>query len=458
MTPPSRPTPAPWTVPAALVAVGTLGFGLLSRHNAQAFSPCWGQDLAFFTQLVHRGASGGPWASPLLLEPQGFFEMVHTQLVLPLVVATYAVLPTQGVLLFFQAFFASLALWPAFRLAEQDAGWRGGLFAALGLAALGPFQAVAVADFRPSALFLPGVLGMYAAGRQGRVVQALGWAVVANLGRQEGAWLSLVVGVSLLAVPWGVSADRTVALRRRLRAAWQWRTGTALVALGVATLVVWTLLKPQMFFHLNPMSPAPLPDLPEDIVEGRWQWVGRLLRSGGVLGLAAPAPFVGALPIFREMARTGREWGPLVGPAAHYGAFWIPFVVAAGIPGAVRVHRRWGPPVFAVLCATAFPWVQARTGPTALSRLTDAVAPEARVAASYDTIHRLAQREVVWNSAWLTMTEDDRPYGWTSAWPIPLEDLDVLVVKQDDPLLPSARQQGWVEVDAVSDHVLLQRP
>lgn len=458
VTTPSRPAPAPWMVPAALVALGTLGFGLLSSHNARAFAPCWGQDLAFFTQLVHRAASGGPWASPLLLEPQGFFEMVHTHLVLPLVAGTYALVPRQEVLLFFQAFFASLALWPAFRLGEQEAGWRGGLLAATGLAALGPFQAVAVADFRPSALFLPGVLGAYTASRQGRIPAVLGWALVANLGRQEGAWLALVVGVSLLTMPWGIARDQTAALRDRMRAAWRWRSGAALVGLGVAALVVWTLLKPQMFFHLNPLSPAPLPDLPDDIVQGRWRWVGRLVRSGGILGLAAPAPLVGALPLFREMARTGREWGPLVGPAAHYGAFWVPFVAAGGIAGAARLHRHWGLVAFAVLCATAFPWVEPRTGPATLARLTDAVEPDARVGASYDVIHRLAQREVIWNSAWLSMGEDDRPHGWTDAWPIPLDSLDVLVIEESDPLLSLAQQQGWVQVDAEDDHLLLRRP
>lgn len=452
------PPPAPWTIPASLVVAGIVVFGAVSSHNAAAYAPCWGQDLAFFTNLVHRAATGGPWASPLLLEPQGFWEMVHTHLVLPLVVGLYALVPRQEVLLFSQALFASLALWPAYRLGEQEGGRPGGLLAAAALAAFGPFQAVAVADFRPSALFLPGVLGMYAAARAGRPRAALGWALVANLGRQEGAWLAMVVGVSLLTCPWGVTWARATPLLQRLRAAWRWRTGAALLLAGGLALAAWTAAKPQMFFHLNPLQPAPLPDLPPDIVAGRWGWLWRIVRSVALPALVAPAPLVGAAPVLREMARTAREWGPLVGPAAHYGAFWVPFLMSAAIPGAQRLHRRWGPWALVLLCAVAFPWSAPREGPRELAPLVAQVAPQARVAASYDVIHALAQRRVVWNSAWLTLPDSDRPYGWEGDWPIPLDDLDVLVVQQDDPVLSAARARGWVEVSSAGDHALWRRP
>jgi hypothetical protein len=56
------------------------------------------------------------------------------------------------------------------------------------------------------------------------------------------------------------------------------------------------------------------------------------------------------------------------------------------------------------------------------------------------------------------MGEDDRPHGWTDAWPIPLDSLDVLVIEESDPLLSLAQQQGWVQVDAEDDHLLLRRP
>jgi hypothetical protein len=455
-TPAARP--APLWLPLSLVAVGTVGFGWLSSANAGALSPTWGQDLAFFSQIVHRAATGGPWASPLLLEPQGFFAMVHTHLILPLVVGTYAVVGRQEVLLFFQAAFASLALWPAYRMGEMAAGRAGGLLAAAGLMAFGPFQAVAIADFRPSALFLPGILGMYAAARTGRPLQAVGWAVVANLGRQEGAWLAGVVGGSLLLLPWGLrprKPDEPVIAW--LRSGHRWRTGLALALFGTAALAFWAWSKPAFLFHLNPLNPAPTADLAPDIAQGRWTWLFRLLRSGGIFGLLAPTPLAGALPIFREMARTGREWGPLSGPAAHYGAFWVPFVMAAGIAGAGRLRRWWGLAMFAGLSAAAFPWVDRRTGPAELLRLVEQVTPNERVAASYDVISALAQRDVVWNSAWLSMTEDDRPYGWTDTWPIPLDAVDTLVIQADDPLLERALANGWAVFDQQDDHRLVRR-
>ena len=457
--PTRAPTPAPLWAPLAAVAAATVGFGCINAWNAAQLSPTWGQDLAFFTQIVHRAASGGPWASPLLLEPQGFFAMVHTHLVLPIVVGAYAVVGRAEVLLFSQAAFASLALWPAWRLGEQRAGPWGGLLAAAGLAAFGPFQAVAIADFRPSALFLPGILGMYAAAGRGRVVQALAWGLVANLGRQEGAWICGLVGGSLLVAPW-LAPRRGPAepLWAWFRRGHRWRVALALCVFGSLMLGFWALTKPAFLFHLNPLNPAPPALLDPDVRAARFGWLGRLLGSGGLFGLLSPAPLLGALPVFREMANTGREWGPLTGPAAHYGAFWVPFVAAAAIAGAGRLRGAWGLAAFAALCAVAFPWVGPREGPVTLRRLTEQVAPDDRVAASYDVISALAQREVVWNSAWLSMTEADRPHGWSAAWPIPLDAVDVLVIEAHDPLLERAQAAGWRVVDAEDDHRLMRAP
>ena len=99
--------------PALLVITATVFFGTQSAWNSYQMAPCWGQDLAFFQQIIHSAASGGPWSTPLLLEPRGFFDMVHTHLVLPLVVGAYRLIPRQEVLLYAQAFFTCLALWPA---------------------------------------------------------------------------------------------------------------------------------------------------------------------------------------------------------------------------------------------------------------------------------------------------------------------------------------------------------
>ena len=65
------------------------------------------------------------------------------------------------------------------------------------------------------------------------------------------------------------------------------------------------------------------------------------------------------------------------------------------------------------------------------------------MAADYDTIHRYSGRAVLWNTAQLRMRADERPRGWHAAWPVPLEAVDVLVLRADDELV--ARAEGWTE-------------
>ena len=188
--------------PIGLVLLSTAIFGFINARNAHLSAPAWGQDLAFFHQLIHSAATGGPWASPLLLEPQGFFDMVHTHLILPVVVGVYWLWPNQDVLLYFQALFASLALWPAWRLAEVCGAQRWAWLAPISLMAFGPFQGAAMADFRPSVLFIPGILGLFYGAAARRTKTALAWAGVALLARQEAAWLIGLSGVCLWLVPW----------------------------------------------------------------------------------------------------------------------------------------------------------------------------------------------------------------------------------------------------------------
>ena len=79
------------------------------------------------------------------------------------------------------------------------------------------------------------------------------------------------------------------------------------------------------------------------------------------------------------------------------------------------------------------------------------------MAADYDVIFDVAAREVLWNVAWLSMTESDRPHGWTAAWPIALNEVDVLILKESDPLAPVAEGAGWQVVDREDQHLLMRR-
>lgn len=443
-----QPLRHPLRWPLLAVLIGTSVFGAVNAWNAWAMAPNWGQDLAFFHQIIAAAARGDAWSSPLLLEPGGFFEMVHTHLILPVVIAAYLVVPRQEVLLFAQAGFACLALWPAWRLGEAVAGRWGGPLAALGLAVYGPFQAVATADFRPSALLLPGVLGAVVAARERKLWPMVAWACVANLGRQEAPYLLGSAAVALCVLPWGEGARQGWWSRLKLR------EGLVLGVVSALWLLFWVLVKPQMFFHFDPLHPAAPAALSPDHLADRLGFLARVGRSGMALALLAPGALGGALPVVQEMLATAREWGPLQGPAAHYHAFWLPLVSAAAIAGAGRLG--WpGLLAFGVLNAWAFPWVLPRHGPVDLRQLQAHVGPEEAVAADYDTIHAFAGRAVLWNTAQLSMRADERPRGWTAPWPIPLKTVDVIIVRADDPWLVGGGAPGWTARAQVDGHVLL---
>ena len=440
--------------PALLVVCATVVFGTQSAWNAQRMAPCWGQDLAFFHQLVHSAAKGGPWSTPLLLEPRGFFEMVHTHLVLPLIVAAYAVLPRQEVLLYAQAAFTCLALWPAWRLGEAVAPRGGGWLAALSLVVFGPFQGLATADFRPSALFLPGLLGVLSAAWRGERWAVVGWAAVAILGRQEAVYLLGTVALTLAFLPWGPLSGRSLLEK--------WRSGLrpvaalllAITCLCALAFFVWA--KPAMFFHFDPLQRPAAAALSPDHLADRLTFLTTLGRSGAVLGLLAPTALIPLLPISREMLEMGREWGPVVGPAAHYAAFWLPFACGAWIAGAGARLGRAGLTVVVVLNASSLPWPGWRKGPVHLAEVAQHIPAEAPVAADYDTIHRLAGRPVLWNTAQLRMNEHDRPRGWVGDWPVPVAAVDYIIARADDPIQKELTE--WETVATIEAHRIWRRP
>lgn len=436
-----------WSLPASLVCLGAAAFGATSAHNAAVMSPTWGMDLAFFTQLIHSAATGGPYASGLLLEPAGFFEMVHTHAILPVLMLAYRARPAVSTLLFAHALMASLALYPAFRLGERAGGGRlAGLLAAAALALNGLFQGAATADLRPSVLFFPGIIGLYAAlcpGRGARpaVGAALAWALLANAGRQEAAYLVPLAAGPLILLPAGGSGWRGPAARRRATAA------LILTTFGLLTLLLWSQIKPTFFYYIDPRNLGAHAALSPDHLADRLAHAGRLLRSGLPLGLLAPAPVISAAPVLWQMAGTAREWGPVTGPAAHYPAFFLPFLYVAAVQGAGRLGRP-GLALLAGLSALAFPWPGWRAGQPELRALTEAVPPGAAVAADYATIHALAGRAVLWNSAQLRMRPEERPRGWSAPWPIPPATLDLILAPADDPihaLLDADPAHRWVD-------------
>ncbi|HCH63131.1 MAG: hypothetical protein CL927_16240 [Deltaproteobacteria bacterium] len=440
--------------PLLVVLLATLILGTASATNADQMSPCWGQDLAFFHQIVHSAASGGPWSTPLLLEPRGFFEMVHTHMVLPLIVGLYALLPRQEVLLYAQAGFAALALWPAWRLGEAVAPRGGGILAVLSLALFGPFQGLAMADFRPSALFLPGLMGVWVSAWHRERMGILLWSLLAIAGRQEAIYLLGGTSLALFLLPWG--PRHGTGLVRRWWSALHPRSGAVLVGICALATVGFIACKPAMFYHFDPLwRPDPAVLSPDHLAD-RLQFLSKLGRSGLPLGLLAPTALVPLLPVAREMLETGREWGPVVGPAAHYAAFWMPFAALSAIVGAGRWLGRPGLAALALLNATAVPWPGLRSGPVHLSDVARYIPNDARVAADYHTIHRLSGRAVLWNTAQLRMAANERPRGWVGDWPVPPSAVDYVVAREDDPIFEALKD--WSTVAILRAHRIVRRP
>ena len=433
-----EPTETPRPLLLALVVVAAAGFAWINIHNAQHGTPQWSQDLAFFHQWVHSAATGGPWASPLILEPQGFFTQVHTHLVMPGVVAAYSVVPGQATLLALHSLFVCLAIIPAYRLGQATGGGRHAILATIAVLAFGPFQAVAVADFRPVGLFLPGILGVWSSSWRGSYKGILLWAAVALLGRQEASYLLVSSGCAMLAVTWG-NANRRHAL--------------LLIGIGALSWASFTALKPEMFFHINPLAPSGLPESTE-LWAQRLTFGGALLVSTWWLGLLRPAPLLAMLPVVWGMLTTGREWHALTGPGAHHHAFWLPFVLAAGIAGSARIPRGVGPLALILGGALAFPWATTTEKRSTTPEAVHAIPDADRVAADYDTIHLLSGRLVLWNVDQLFMP--DRPWHWKAAWPLTPNDVDWIVAPKGHQI--EDRLGEWNIVEATDTHRVFKRP
>ncbi len=326
-------------------------------------------DLAFFHQVVASAARGGPWGSPLLLEPTGFFEMVHTHLILPFIIVAYRLFPRQETLLVLSSLMGALAIWPLGRLAQAVAGRHSVLPLMLGLSLCGAFMGVCTSDFRPSNLFLPGIIGIWAA--VWRKERAWPWALLALAGRQEAVYLVGLSGLSLLIFPWGPHH------RSRRRSA------LGLCALSLLGFLFFYSMKPNFFYYIDLRHwPMDRPALPPDHLADRLGHLQRLFFSGLPLSVLSPTPLLAGLPLLWEMWGTHREWGPIQGPASHYPAFWLPFLLPAALVGAHRLARLPGIYLLSVGLALAWPRPGWREGPIEARALLQHLSPKDRVAAA----------------------------------------------------------------------------
>lgn len=432
-------------LPRLLLGLTWLGtFALLFGAQRQALAahmPQWGQDLAFFTQLLDAAAAGRGFATPLLLEPTGLLQMVHFHPVLVGVIPLWWVAPGPGLL---QALNVGTVLAAALPLAAlgREAGrsaWFG-LAAGLSWLVWTPVWCAALADFRPMELWAPAlalvVWGVYSR----RWGPLLGGAALCCAAREESAYVLTAAGLALLVLP----------LRGPAR-----RQGLALLGVGLCWFGFLLLFKDNFFFHFDPRSPPVGEPPPPELRTARVRWLAQAWLGGYSLAPLSPTPLalVGG-PLAWLWTDAQREWQLPTGPYVHLRVALLPALACAGVLGAAALARRWpraGLPLGLGLVlgnAAALPadrvalWrrhqqVQERLGSAehaAVEGLRRRVRPEDRVATDYGLIASLAPRAVLWNTAHLYLTEAAPPH-WTGPWPLTLDAVDVVLAPEQDPVL-----------------------
>ena len=458
---------APWIL--ALAAALVLGRRAETAFAAQQVQ--WGHDLAFFTQIFHNAAHGRAWTSPLLLEPVGFFRMVHFHPVIAALLPLWMLRPSPSTLLWFNVLAACLAAVPLAGLARDRSGSVAfGAAAAVAWLVWLPVQAAALADFRPSVFFLPGfLLLLWGAARPCRW-RLLAGALLVCATREESSYLLVLVGLVLAALPFGK--------RRR-------GDGLLLAGLGAAWFVFLLIFKENFFFHFNPVSffenlgggAAPAAEL----TRSRLLHLGLLFCGGFGACLICPAALLMLLPPMAFLLLDpAREWHAFTGTYPYFRHVLLPFLGAGGVLGWAWMlkARPWRRPrealvlvTLAMVLGNALAFFGARQRMDegiwqrnvelaqsqevrALDGLLAQVPPEARVATDYQLVASLAGRRVLWCVAHMYM--DGMPHDWQGEWPITLDWVDTLLVAEDEPIVQRL-DDDWELADRAAGYGLWHR-
>ena len=444
---------------AALVAFTTQQLAAFDAHQPQ-----WGHDLAFFHQIFWSASQLGEWTSPLLLEPQGFFEMVHFHPVFALLVPFYMLWPDPRLLLVFNALAIVLTAWPLMRLGEEASEHSGfGLCAGLAWLAWMPVESAAVADFRPMVFFVPGFVLLLLGAWTGRWTTLVVGALLVCLTREESGYLLGFVGLVLAARPLGRGT--------------RWHGG-AVLAIGVVWFCVLLAIKGNLFFHFDPRTygAGGSASVPEELAWARLGFGLRVLVSGYGLALLSPVVLlIAGPPTGFLVLDSSREWHSMAGPYVHLRSASLALVACAGTLGAAWLSKRdsrlpWAVGALLVLAnlvafqgererarhrhaghveAIASPEIQAREA------LLEHIEPHHAVGTDYTLIARLSGREVLWNTVHLYLRDQEPPH-WTEPWPITADGLDVLVVTPEDPVLAELGP-SWERTHAGGGYELWQQ-
>ncbi|MBK9645759.1 MAG: DUF2079 domain-containing protein [Deltaproteobacteria bacterium] len=442
--PPHRPyglsEGAMWALTSAAIAAVAVTFTRRQLTALAAHDAHWAQDLAFFHQIVHNAAAGRAWASSLLLEPTGFFQMVHFHPMLVGVVALYGVFPTVSLLAALNVGMTVATAWPLAGLGRAATGSAVfGLSAALSWLMWAPVESAAGADFRPMELVMPGTALVIWGAYEGKPrIWALG-ALLCISAREEMAYLLTAYGIVLTLSP--LPGGR--------------RYGLLTLCSGLSFFVFLLIFKDNFFFHFDPTKPPVGDPPPPELRDARLTWLSQALLGSYTLAPVGLTPFLCSFaPLAYLWTDASREWQLPTGPYVHLRAPFLALWACAGVLGAAWAARRW-PRTLPLLCSCLI-LGNALTLPddrAALTRRAEAqretlgdpahaarlallarVKPEDRVGTDYTLIAALSGREVIWQVRHLYL-EDSEPPHWEAEWPVTLDRLDTLVVPPDDPVL-----------------------
>ncbi len=459
---------APWL----LALAACYGLGQRAWQAWASYQVQWAHDLAFFTQILFEASQGRAWTSPLLLEPTGFFEMVHFHPVFALLLPLFMLRPEASTLLFFNVAAVSLAAIPLAGLARDRTGstWFG-LAAAVAWLVWLPGQTAALADFRPVVFFVPGfMLLLWGLARPCRWRMVAGALLVA-FAREESGYLLPMLAVVMLVLPFGK--------RRRSDA-------LVLLGIGLAWLGFLLVFKGNFFFHFNPttffQNLGAAPAVPEQLTHDRLRHLGLLLAGGFGPVLLCPAMLLMLAPqVGFLMLDSHREWHAFTGTYPYLRHALLPFLAVGGVMGWAWLldklgKRRPRETQAIVIVAMILPSVLAFHGQRqrleegtwqrnrealgsvevqAIDLLVAQVPDDARVLTDYRLIAALSGRPVLW-ATMQTYHEGEPPYGWSGPWPITLDWVDTLLVPRDDPVLAHL-DEAWELRDSGGDYVLWER-
>ncbi|MCO4772506.1 MAG: DUF2079 domain-containing protein [Deltaproteobacteria bacterium] len=436
MRPPSpRAERAAALVVVVAAALYTLLHGAIAAWTWRSLRPAWGLDLTYFHSQVWNAARGAGFTQTVHWhESQSLFGNTHFNPILLLGIPSQWVAPGLDSLLATQCALVALGALAVYRLARSHgAGPSLGAGAAVMFLMQEPLWRVTQSDVRPLVWAVPFLLMLAAALAEQRRREALVWALLACLCREE-----LPVIVAFLALIH--AAGTSPAMKRR------WRIAAAVGAGALGLLVAAVLIRPASDTYIEPgmwiLESLGWPlDLPRGVgplpvwVDRFWDrllWLAQWAFPAGLLALAAPRLLFGSLPLFGYLLTTDVGWADWDGEGPHYTAPAVAFVGGAAAVALGRIARQapTGPAPFAgrvsgaggrprlawallagVLAVQGWQakdawsgWIHddisgARSADPALLAVRELVAgvpDEAPVMADFTTVHLFAGREVLY--------------------------------------------------------------